>query len=122
MDPIGGRPYYPGDDGNPCLRATRIPTRPARTGPMTHPTREQILDAARGLIPVLRARAPEAERIRRIPDETIADLRAAGLLEHSEARALWRGGDRLPADDRRDHRARARLRRHLLGLYQPGRA
>ena len=41
--------------------------------------REQILEAARGLIPVLRERAPEAERIRRIPDETIEDLRAAGL-------------------------------------------
>ena len=46
---------------------------------MADPTREQILDAARGLVPVLRGRAPEAERIRRIPDETIADLRAAGL-------------------------------------------
>ena len=40
---------------------------------------EEIVEAARDLIPVLRERAPEAERIRRIPDETIADLHAAGL-------------------------------------------
>ena len=46
---------------------------------MTDPTREQFVEAARALIPVLRERAPEAERIRRIPDETIEDLRAAGL-------------------------------------------
>lgn len=46
---------------------------------MAEPTRDEILEAARGLIPVLRKRAPEAERIRRIPDETIEDLRAAGL-------------------------------------------
>ena len=31
------------------------------------------------MVPVLRARAAEAERIRRIPEQTIADLRAAGL-------------------------------------------
>ena len=60
MDPIGGNSYTPA---------------------MAQPTREQILDAARGLIPVLRERAPEAERIRRIPDETIADLRRAGLWD-----------------------------------------
>ena len=46
---------------------------------MADPSREQILEAARALIPVLRARAPEAERIRRVPDETIEDLREAGL-------------------------------------------
>ena len=46
---------------------------------MAEPTREQFVEAARALIPVLRERAPEAERIRRIPDETIEDLRRAGL-------------------------------------------
>ena len=46
---------------------------------MAEPTRDKILEAARNLIPVLRQRAPEAERIRRIPDETIEDLRRAGL-------------------------------------------
>ena len=46
---------------------------------MADPSRERILEAARSLIPVLRERAPAAERIRRIPDETIEDLREAGL-------------------------------------------
>ena len=46
---------------------------------MAEPSREQFVEAARALIPVLRERAPEAERIRRIPDETIEDLRRAGL-------------------------------------------
>ena len=46
---------------------------------MAEPTREQFVEAARALIPVLCERAPEAERIRRIPDETIEDLRRAGL-------------------------------------------
>ncbi len=48
-------------------------------GAMAGPERDEILDAARALIPVLRQRAPEAERIRRIPDRTIEDLRTAGL-------------------------------------------
>ena len=48
---------------------------------MAEPTRERIVEAARSLVPVLRERAPEAERIRRIPDETIEDLRAAGLWD-----------------------------------------
>lgn len=46
---------------------------------MANPSRVQLVEAARQLIPVLRERAPEAERIRRVPDETIEDLRAAGL-------------------------------------------
>ena len=41
--------------------------------------RESFIAKAREMIPVLRERAAEAERIRRIPDQTIADLRAAGL-------------------------------------------
>ena len=48
---------------------------------MAEPTRERIVEAARSLVPVLRERAPEAERIRRIPDQTIEDLRAAGLWD-----------------------------------------
>ena len=48
---------------------------------MPEPARERILEAARSLIPTLRERAPEAERIRRIPDETIEDIRKAGLWD-----------------------------------------
>ena len=41
--------------------------------------REAFIANARAMIPVLRERAAEAERIRRIPERTIADLREAGL-------------------------------------------
>jgi 3-hydroxy-9,10-secoandrosta-1,3,5(10)-triene-9,17-dione monooxygenase len=41
---------------------------------------DDLLDNARALAPVLRERAFAAEQARRIPDETIADLKAAGLF------------------------------------------
>lgn len=43
------------------------------------PTKEDLVRAARDLIPALRDRANQAEDLRRLPDETIADLTAAGL-------------------------------------------
>ena len=43
--------------------------------------REELVDAARALGPVLRERSRETETLRRIPDETIADLQAAGLFK-----------------------------------------
>ncbi len=36
--------------------------------------------AAETLVPVLRERAPQAEELRRCPDETVADFAAAGFL------------------------------------------
>ena len=44
------------------------------------PSREELIARAEALVPVLRARAAEAETLRRCPDETVADLGAAGLL------------------------------------------
>ena len=41
---------------------------------------EELLARAEGLIPVLRDRAPRAEQLRRLPDETIADLHSSGLF------------------------------------------
>jgi 3-hydroxy-9,10-secoandrosta-1,3,5(10)-triene-9,17-dione monooxygenase len=41
---------------------------------------EDLLDRARALAPVLRERAFDAENARRLPAETIADLRSAGLF------------------------------------------
>ena len=41
--------------------------------------REVFIDAARAMTPILRERAAETERLRRIPDQTIQDLREAGL-------------------------------------------
>jgi len=43
-------------------------------------SREELIARAEALIPVLAARAPSAEQQRQIPEETIADLRVAGLL------------------------------------------
>jgi 3-hydroxy-9,10-secoandrosta-1,3,5(10)-triene-9,17-dione monooxygenase len=42
--------------------------------------RAAVLDQARALVPILAARAADAERNRRIPDETIADFHRAGLF------------------------------------------
>ena len=44
------------------------------------PDRDEILKRARELVPALRARAPAAERLRRMPDETMADFAAAGFF------------------------------------------
>ena len=41
--------------------------------------REVLLNRASELVPVLRARAPEAERLRRMPDETIKNFHAANF-------------------------------------------
>lgn len=47
---------------------------------MAAPDRETLLARAEALIPVLRERAAHAEALRRIPDETIADLVESGLM------------------------------------------
>jgi alkylation response protein AidB-like acyl-CoA dehydrogenase len=43
------------------------------------PTPEQIVSSARALAPVLRSRSQAAELARQCPEETIADIRAAGI-------------------------------------------
>jgi alkylation response protein AidB-like acyl-CoA dehydrogenase len=43
-------------------------------------TRDELLARATALVPVLAQRAGLTEQLRRIPDETVADLRQAGLL------------------------------------------
>lgn len=43
-------------------------------------TPEPYLDRVRALLPALRERAPQAERLRRLPDETLADFQEAGLF------------------------------------------
>ena len=44
-------------------------------------TRSELIDRARQLVPTLRSRAVETEKLRRIPDETIADFETSGLLQ-----------------------------------------
>ena len=43
-------------------------------------TPKDYLDRVRALLPRLRERAPQAERLRRLPDETFADFQQAGLF------------------------------------------
>ncbi|AQZ96514.1 acyl-CoA dehydrogenase family protein [Halopseudomonas phragmitis] len=41
----------------------------------------EMLDAARKMIPALKARAEQAERDLKVPDETVADMQEAGLFQ-----------------------------------------
>lgn len=43
------------------------------------PTREELVREARKLVPVLRERAQATDELRTLPDETVADLKAAGI-------------------------------------------
>ncbi|HUB95450.1 MAG TPA: hypothetical protein VL993_06010 [Stellaceae bacterium] len=61
----------------------------ARIGVMT---REEILRRAQAMVPVLRARSAEAERLGRCPEATIDDLSAQGLLRVTQP-ARWGGYD-----------------------------
>ncbi|MES2563251.1 MAG: acyl-CoA dehydrogenase family protein [Pseudomonadota bacterium] len=58
------------------------------------PEHDDILARARALVPVLAERAAHTEALRRIPDETIADLHAAGLFRVVQPRRI--GGAELP--------------------------
>src|SRR5262245_14935694 len=57
----------------------------------------ELLSRARELVPVLRRRAAEAERLRHVPAESIADLRRTGLLRTLQPAVL--GGHELPLDE-----------------------
>src|SRR5712672_2448590 len=56
----------------------------------TMPTPAQVISRARALIPVLAERAAAAERERRLPEATIADMQAAGLFRVLQPRR-WGG-------------------------------
>jgi alkylation response protein AidB-like acyl-CoA dehydrogenase len=57
------------------MNETPIATQPARETS----TADALVARARALVPGLRARAREAEKLRRLPDETVRELEAAGL-------------------------------------------
>jgi 3-hydroxy-9,10-secoandrosta-1,3,5(10)-triene-9,17-dione monooxygenase len=66
-----------------------------KTEPGQAPPRfDELLARARALVPVLRERAPRAEALRRLPDETIADLHASGLFRVLQPARV--GGSELP--------------------------
>ena len=50
-----------------------------KAGFQRQPMREELMERARALVPVLRERAAKAEELRHIPDETIADLVASEI-------------------------------------------
>src|SRR5437667_5364375 len=58
------------------------------------PRFEELLGRAEALVPVLRERAPRAEELRRLPDETIADLHSTGLFRMLQPARV--GGSELP--------------------------
>lgn len=51
-------------------------------------TSEKLIARARALAPALAERAPECERARRIPEETIRDLKEAGLFRLLQPKAM----------------------------------
>jgi 3-hydroxy-9,10-secoandrosta-1,3,5(10)-triene-9,17-dione monooxygenase len=58
------------------------------------PRFEELLARAEALVPVLRERAPRAEQLRHLPDETIADLHESGLFRMLQPARV--GGSELP--------------------------
>jgi 3-hydroxy-9,10-secoandrosta-1,3,5(10)-triene-9,17-dione monooxygenase len=58
------------------------------------PRFEELLARAEALVPLLRERAPRAEQLRRLPDETIADLHESGLFRILQPARV--GGSELP--------------------------
>jgi 3-hydroxy-9,10-secoandrosta-1,3,5(10)-triene-9,17-dione monooxygenase len=63
---------------------------------MSTPSRAELLERARKLAPVMAERAPEAERLRQLPEDTLEDLRRAELFEIMAPRRF--GGHELPLD------------------------
>lgn len=72
---------------------TSAARRPLLTPSMTSPTDDELRANARALLPEIRARASEADALRRIPDETIAAIRDAGLFRILQP-ARWGGYER----------------------------
>src|SRR5689334_12898010 len=60
-------------------------------------SREDLLARAEALVPALRERAPRAEEIRRVPEESIRDLQDAGFFRALQP-ARW-GGYEVPPGD-----------------------
>ncbi len=63
---------------------------PARDESAQVPSGEELIDRARALVPRLIERAPQADRDRRVPDDTIDEMKAAGLFRVLQPRR-WGG-------------------------------
>lgn len=62
------------------------PTRPSAMAAQETVTHEALVARAAALVPLLAERTGEAERLRRVPDATVAALREAGLFKVLQAR------------------------------------
>ena len=62
--------------------------------PTATPTREDILNRARELVPIVRGRTKQADELRRMPDETVEDFRKAGFYRILQPAKF--GGFELP--------------------------
>jgi alkylation response protein AidB-like acyl-CoA dehydrogenase len=82
--------------GVSIMSATPIPIRKPPAPSAKRLTADEARAAAAALAPRLAARALEAERLRRVPDETIADLRESGLLRLMQPARF--GGSELGLD------------------------
>ncbi len=72
---------------------TGAATRPSLAPSAESPTDNELRARARALLPEIRARAGEAEALRRIPDATIAAIREAGLFRVLQP-SRWGGYER----------------------------
>ena len=66
----------------------------AKTDQRASPRFDELLARAEALVPALRERAPRAEQLRRLPDETIAELHESGLFRMLQPSRV--GGSELP--------------------------
>ena len=66
----------------------------AKTDQRASPRFDELLARAVALVPALRERAPRAEQLRRLPDETIAELHESGLFRMLQPSRV--GGSELP--------------------------
>jgi 3-hydroxy-9,10-secoandrosta-1,3,5(10)-triene-9,17-dione monooxygenase len=66
----------------------------AKRAGATPPSFDELRRRAEALVPVLRERSAKTEALRRLPDETIADLHRSGLFRMMQPRR-W-GGSELP--------------------------
>src|SRR5215475_486288 len=82
----------PRDEGARERKRAMPDAKMGRSGAAPHYT--ELLARAEALIPVLRERAARAEELRRIPDETIADLHSSGLFRMLQPARV--GGSELP--------------------------
>lgn len=75
------------------MRPVAVPERPLQTRPVLTP--ETALDQAKRVAQAVRARAPEAEALRQLPQTTLDELQASGLFGIAVPRE-WGGSELLP--------------------------